>query len=46
MSYNPVKEAFTRQSEIFDDYEDKNEILKWMRSITRKHVLRHLKERG
>jgi ubiquinone/menaquinone biosynthesis C-methylase UbiE len=44
MSNNPVKEAFTRQSEIFDDYEDKNQILKWMRSITRKHVLRHLKK--
>jgi ubiquinone/menaquinone biosynthesis C-methylase UbiE len=43
MTNNPVKEAFSRQSEVFDDLEDKNEILKWMRSITRKHVLRHLK---
>jgi ubiquinone/menaquinone biosynthesis C-methylase UbiE len=43
MIYNPVKEAFSRQSEVFDELEDKNEILKWMRSITRKHILRHLK---
>lgn len=44
MSYNPVKEAFTRQSEIFNEYEDKNQILKWMRSVTREHVLKHLKK--
>ena len=43
--YEAVNEAFTRQSEIFDDYEDRNEILKWMRSVTHKHILRHLKEK-
>jgi ubiquinone/menaquinone biosynthesis C-methylase UbiE len=43
MIYNPVKEAFSRQSVIFDDYEDTNVILKWMRSVTRRHVLRHLR---
>jgi ubiquinone/menaquinone biosynthesis C-methylase UbiE len=41
--FDPVKEAFTRQSEIFDKYEEGNDILKWMRSVTHAHVLRHLK---
>ncbi len=39
---DPVKEAFTRQSEIFDEYEKNNDILKWMRSVTRAHVLMHI----
>jgi ubiquinone/menaquinone biosynthesis C-methylase UbiE len=41
--YESVNEAFSRQSEIFDEYENGNEILKWMRSITHNHVMRHLK---
>jgi ubiquinone/menaquinone biosynthesis C-methylase UbiE len=40
----PINEAFSRQSEIFDDYEKRNEILKWMRSITHEHVLKHLRK--
>lgn len=40
-----INVAFTRQSEIFDDYENGNEILKWMRSLTQRHLLRHLKEK-
>ncbi|MGA7719991.1 MAG: class I SAM-dependent methyltransferase [Ignavibacteriaceae bacterium] len=44
MLNNPVKEAFSRQSEVFDEFENKNSILKWMRTITRKHILRHLKK--
>jgi ubiquinone/menaquinone biosynthesis C-methylase UbiE len=39
-----VEEAFTKQSEIFDSYEEGNEILKWMRSLIRNHVLRYLKD--
>jgi len=39
-----VKEAFSRQAEIFDEYEAGNDILKWMRSITREHISRHLRE--
>ena len=42
-SFELVSEAFSRQSEIFDKYEEQNEILKWMRYVTRTHVLRHLK---
>ena len=41
--YNPVKEAFNRQSELFDAYEEKNEILKRMRRAVREHLLRHLR---
>ncbi len=40
--FEQVREAFNRQSEIFDSYEERNDILKWMRSITREHILRHL----
>ena len=43
--FEEANEAFTRQSEVFDDYEERNEILKWMRSVTQSHVLRHLKEK-
>jgi ubiquinone/menaquinone biosynthesis C-methylase UbiE len=42
--FESINEAFSRQSEIFDDYEKRNEILKWMRSVTHKHILRHLRE--
>ncbi|MFA5803948.1 MAG: class I SAM-dependent methyltransferase [Melioribacteraceae bacterium] len=42
--FDPIKEAFSRQSEIFDEYEKGNEILKWMRSVTHKHVLRYLRK--
>jgi ubiquinone/menaquinone biosynthesis C-methylase UbiE len=41
--FEEVKAAFSLQSEIFDDYEEQNEILKWMRSVTREHVLKNLK---
>jgi ubiquinone/menaquinone biosynthesis C-methylase UbiE len=40
-----VEEAFSRQSEIFDYYEKGNDILKWMRSVTHRHLLKYLKER-
>jgi ubiquinone/menaquinone biosynthesis C-methylase UbiE len=40
--YEQVKEAFSLQSEMFDRYEEKNEILKWMRSVTRQHIMRNL----
>ena len=39
-----VKEAFNRQSKIFDEYEKQNEILKRMREVVRGHLLRHLKK--
>ncbi len=39
-----VKKAFSLQSKIFDEYEERNDILKWMRSVTREHFLRHLKK--
>ncbi|NJD23170.1 MAG: class I SAM-dependent methyltransferase [Melioribacter sp.] len=42
--FDSVQKAFSLQSEIFDEYEKGNEILKWMRSVTHKHVLRHLRE--
>ncbi len=42
--YDKVKEAFSKQSGIFDEYEEQNEILKWMRNFTRKHVLKYLQE--
>lgn len=42
--YEAINEAFSRQSESFDDYEERNETLKWMRSITHKHILRYLKD--
>jgi ubiquinone/menaquinone biosynthesis C-methylase UbiE len=41
--FEQVKTAFSLQSEFFDDYEEHNDILKWMRSITREHVLKYLK---
>ncbi len=41
--FEQVKEAFNRQSEIFDEYEKQNEILKRMRLIVRKHLLIHLR---
>ena len=42
--FENVNLAFSRQSEFFDSYEEGNEILKWMRSVTRSHLLRHLKK--
>lgn len=42
--FESINKAFSRQSELFDDYEKRNEILKWMRSITHKHVLKHLRK--
>lgn len=39
-----TKEAFTLQSKIFDKYEEQNDILKWMRSVTRRHVMKHLRK--
>jgi ubiquinone/menaquinone biosynthesis C-methylase UbiE len=43
-SFDYVKEAFTRQSEIFDRYEERNQILKWMRSVTYEHISKHLRK--
>lgn len=43
-NFDSIEKAFSRQSEIFDEYEKGNEILKWMRSVTHRHVLRHLKK--
>ncbi len=42
--FDSVQKAFSLQSEIFDEYEKGNEILRWMRSVTHKHVLRHLRK--
>ena len=42
-TFDRVSEAFSRQSEMFDEYEKSNRILTWMRSVTRSHLLRHLK---
>jgi ubiquinone/menaquinone biosynthesis C-methylase UbiE len=41
--FDSVKEAFSRQSEIFDEYEENNQILKWMRKVTRTHISRYLR---
>ena len=41
--FDSVAEAFSLQSATFDSYEEENDILKWMRAVTRKHVMRHLK---
>jgi len=38
-----VKEAFNKQSEVFDSYEEHSEILKRMRATIRSHLIRHLK---
>ena len=40
--FEPVKAAFNKQSDIFDKYEESNEVLKWMRTVIRQHLLRHL----
>ncbi|HKI79505.1 MAG TPA: class I SAM-dependent methyltransferase [Ignavibacteriaceae bacterium] len=42
-AFELVNRAFSNQSHIFDSYEEGNDILKWMRSVTRGHLLRHLK---
>lgn len=42
--FGSINEAFSRQSEIFDEYEKGNETLKWMRSVTHNHVLKYLRE--
>lgn len=42
--FDSVQKAFSLQSKIFDEYEKGNEILKWMRSVTHKHLLRHLRK--
>jgi ubiquinone/menaquinone biosynthesis C-methylase UbiE len=41
--FEAINEAFSRQSNIFDEYEKRNETLKWMRSVTHEHVMKHLK---
>ncbi len=43
-NFDSIEKAFSRQSEIFDEYEKGNEILKWMRSVTQRHVLRYLRK--
>jgi len=41
-TFELVNKAFSHQSFVFDDYESGNVILKWMRSVTRLHLLRYL----
>ncbi len=41
---NNVNKAFTRQSEIYDDYDQNNPTLTWMRQQVRKHALRFLRK--
>jgi len=43
--FDSIKEAFSRQSEYFDEYEEQNQILKWMRKVTRTHVSKYLKNK-
>ena len=42
--FESINKAFSRQSEIFDEYEEKNEILQWMRFITHKHLMKYLRK--
>lgn len=41
---NNVNKAFTRQSEIYDDYDQNNPTLTWMRQQVRKQALRFLRK--
>lgn len=43
-NFDLVKKAFSHQSEIFDELDEQNSILKWMRKITREHVNRYLRK--
>lgn len=43
--FDSVKEAFSRQSEYFDEYEEQNQILKWMRNVTRAHISKYLRNK-
>jgi len=43
--FESVKEAFSRQSDYFDEYEEQNQILKWMRKVTRNHVSKYLRNK-
>jgi ubiquinone/menaquinone biosynthesis C-methylase UbiE len=40
---NDVNKAFSRQSIIYDDYDENNPTLNWMRQQVRKHVLKYLR---
>lgn len=40
--FNYIEKAFTRQSFVYDEYEEENQILKWMREQVRKHALSFL----
>lgn len=42
-SFENVNKAFTRQSEIYDDYDRGNPTLTWMRHMVRKHALKFLR---
>ena len=42
LQFNHVKEAFTRQSVIYDEYEKEHPTLKWMREQIRNHALSFL----
>lgn len=42
--FESINEAFSRQSEIFDEYEERNKILQWMRNITHKHLIKYLRK--
>ncbi len=38
-----VAEAFNRQAKSFDDYEEHNPILIWMRSVIHRHMMKYIK---
>ena len=42
--FESIRDAFDLQSDLFDEYEEGNEILKRMRASVREHLLRHLRE--
>ena len=43
-SFENVNKAFTRQSEIYDDYDRSNPTLTWMRQQVRIHVMKFLRK--
>jgi ubiquinone/menaquinone biosynthesis C-methylase UbiE len=43
VQFNNVNNAFTRQSIYYDDYDEQNPTLLWMRQQVRKHALKYLR---
>jgi ubiquinone/menaquinone biosynthesis C-methylase UbiE len=43
LQFNNVNNAFTRQSIYYDDYDEQNSTLTWMRNQVREHVLKYLR---